>query len=381
MLPEMFIRMIAAGLVMSLLGTPAAAQPATRRATTVSALVAYPAFFHGQIVILRGEFTMVGESRRFRAVDGEESIQAVGKGEGTSGPVEVRGEYWDTGRLAQDDPRLSSEARAAIEKQFGDRWPKPGEAPVLNVSVVQPAAPPPAPTLRTIALEPGRYREQRVTITGQFRGRNLYGDLPQAPGVSKWDFVLKSADASIWIANLQPKTKDLNLDVLARVDTGRWVEVSGVVKSAKGLTWIEAQRGTLMVAKAVADEPAPEEPAPPRVEPPVEVIFSAPTEGEVDVVMSTSVRLQFSRDLDPSTIKGQVHASYQRQESVDRGELQPPPIELTTEWVAANRMLLIKFTRPLERFRTLKLELGEGIKARDGAPLKPFTLTFGVGGS
>ena len=43
--------------------------------------------------------------------------------------------------------------------------------------------------------------EQRVTITGQYSGRNLTGDLPDAPARSRYDFVLRSADAAIWVSD------------------------------------------------------------------------------------------------------------------------------------------------------------------------------------
>ena len=47
----------------------------------------------------------------------------------------------------------------------------------------------------------------------------------------------------------------------------------------------------------------------------------------------------------------------------------------------ANRVLEIRFRTPLERFRTVKVELGEGILGTDKQPLKPWTLSFGLGGS
>jgi hypothetical protein len=44
-------------------------------------------------------------------------------------------------------------------------------------------------------------------------------------------------------------------------------------------------------------------------------------------------------------------------------------------------VLDIGFAHPLERFRTMKVELLEGIVGTDGAPLAPWTLTFSLGGS
>ena len=60
-------------------------------------------------------------------------------------------------------------------------------------------------SLRAIALSPERYDEQTLTVTGRFRGRNLYGDQPTAPGRSRYDFVLQSGDGSLWVTGLRPR--------------------------------------------------------------------------------------------------------------------------------------------------------------------------------
>jgi hypothetical protein len=114
--------------------------------------------------------------------------------------------------------------------------------------------------------------------------------------------------------------------------------------------------------------------------PPVEVVFSSPTEGETDVSANSSVRIQFSRSIDPKTLKGLIRIAYLGAESVERGEPQPPSIEVQTSYDPASRALELKFAKPLERFRTVKVQLLEGIKAFDGAPVTPWSLTFSVGG-
>jgi hypothetical protein len=40
----------------------------------------------------------------------------------------------------------------------------------------------------------------------------------------------------------------------------------------------------------------------------------------------------------------------------------------------------ITFAKPLERFRTVRVQLLEGIEAFDGGPLAPWNLTFSLGG-
>jgi len=81
------------------------------------------------------------------------------------------------------------------------------------------------------------------------------------------------------------------------------------------------------------------------------------------------------------TLKGRIKPHYQASQSAAPGEPVAPPVEFTFQYSAANRVLEIKFTKPLERFRTLKVDLVEGIVGTDGQSLKPWTLTFMLGGS
>jgi hypothetical protein len=76
-----------------------------------------------------------------------------------------------------------------------------------------------------------------------------------------------------------------------------------------------------------------------------------------------------------------VRAHYLASQTVERGEPTTPTIDLTTQYSGANRVLEIRFSKPLERFRTLKVDLLDGILGVDGQPLKPWTLTFSIGGS
>ena len=167
-----------------------------------------------------------------------------------------------------------------------------------------------APTLRQIALNPSAYIGQRVKVSGQFRGRNLYGDAPQGPGLSQWDFVLRSADAAVWVTGLRPRGKGFNLDIGARVDTGTWLETSGVVREGKGLVWIEGQQ--IALTKPTLETQKRRSAAVPQMGPPPEVIFSDPAEGEIDVPLKAPIRLQFSRDMNPDTFKGNVRWTFTR---------------------------------------------------------------------
>jgi hypothetical protein len=361
------------------------AQPLTRRATNIAALLGFPGFYHGRLIVVVA--TVGIEDNELRASDDAGAIRLVFKGTAPEGQDEIRGEFWDLGRMKPDDVRLSTyDLRTTFKIDPDAPWPRPGDVRAIIATAVSPAAPPPAPSIRTIVLNPTRYLDQKVTVTGQFSGRNLFGDQPEAPGKSRYDFVLRAADASIWVINMRPKVRDtankeIELAPDSRIDSSRWLEVRGTVQQSRGLMWLDAEAGSLKLAKPPQETTTTEEPIRVPAGPPPEVIFSAPTEDETDVMQSSTVRIQFSRDIDPATIKGHVRAGYVQAQNAGRGEPDTAIAEFTTQYNGANRVLEIKFTKPLERFRSVKVELLEGILGTDAQPLKPWTLSFAVGGS
>jgi Bacterial Ig-like domain len=114
---------------------------------------------------------------------------------------------------------------------------------------------------------------------------------------------------------------------------------------------------------------------------PLEVNFSVPVEGEADVRQDTRIRLQFSRELDAASLKNRIRLSYSASDSVERGEAQPPGLAFTITYDAGTRVLEIRPTQPLERFRPVKLDLLEGIAGSDGSALHSWSLRFRTGGS
>jgi Bacterial Ig-like domain len=372
--------LVAVAALLAGVAVPADAQPGTRRVTTVTAIKSFSGFYHGQAVLVRGELR--DSETKPMLVSGEEFIRLLGRDAlPEPGTYDVKGQVLDIGRLQADDPRLSGVDLRPFGIEQGDRWPRQGEIVVLKVSSLEKATPPPAPSIRALALEPDRYVDQRVTVKGQFRARNLYGDLPQAPAEAakpKGEFVLRSADAAIWVLGKQPKGRGFQLDTASRIDTHRWLEVTGVVRQARGIVWIDVVdiAETKPVKDTVTVDATPETPL---LIPP-EVLFSAPTQDETDVPLTTTVRIQFSRDIDPQSLKGRVNVSYLGAQSSERGEPQPPGITAQLRYDPGNRVLSIGFSAPLERFRTVNVELVDGITGTDGAPLKPWRLTFSLGG-
>ena len=352
-------------LLASIAVAVAGAQTAIRRLTTIDAIRQYPGFYHLQNVLVRGEFATEGNRILLRADEHEIRVVLDDGVSAPQGTVDTRGLFLDVGRLEAGDPRAGNFSMG----RENDTWPRPGEELILRVSSTLEAQPVSGASVRSIAVEPWRYDGQTVTVTGNFRGRNLYGDLPGAPGRSRYDFVLRGTEGAVWVTDLRPRGQGFDLDVNRRVDTDRWLEVTGTVVREKGLVSVKATRVTLSKPPqvTVSDEPV----VPPVPLDPVDVVFNSPTEGETDVGPSAPIRIQFSRGLDEKSLAGQIRVAYVGVE----GEL-----EFRTAYDGANRAVVISFPKPLEPYRTVRVELLDGIKGFNGAPVKPWTLTFSVGG-
>jgi len=368
-------------LLVASAGFLSAQQPVVRRATNIEALATFPSFYHLRPLVVVGTLTEQNNGE-LSITDGTGSIRVVQRGRGApEGLDEVRGEFWDLGHMNPSDPRLASYNLADTFHIDPDgTWPRAGQVIAIMASSITQVSAPSAASIREIVLFPSRFLGERVTVTGQFAGRNLLGELPAAPAKTPYDFVLRTSDAAIWITNARPRGKDFELSLDTRIDTGRWVEVSGTLRQGRGLQWLEAEPSSLKLSKAPVERPT-EEPIRAAVAPPPEVVFSAPTEQETDVLLSTMIRIQFSRDLDPATLKGHVHVKYDDKETVERGEPVTPTVEFTTRYLAANRELEIHFSEPLERFRHVIVALDEAVLGTDKQPLKPWTLNFNTGGT
>jgi hypothetical protein len=366
---------------------PASAQSSGRHLTTIDAIRRFSGYFHLQNVVLRGEFVEVAAPRAAsgsaRPGGGAADVSATGRrlalrgGDSEmqvmldnvnpiDGPVEIRALVFDVGRLTPSDPRLGR----YDNKPDPDRWPQPGEELVLNVTSVLKAEPDSMPTLRGIALEPWKYDGQSVSVTGQFGGRNLFGDVPAAPAKDKYDFVLRNTEGAVWVTGLRPKGKGFDLNVDARVDTSHWLQVSGLVNRDRGLVLLEAK--SITPAQAPATRVVIAEPPPPPKEP-GEIVFSSPTDGETNVSSSAPIRVQFSRGVDPPTLNGHFRFTY------IGGAPPEGTMDAQAIYDVGTHAVVLKLSKPLEAFRTVKLELLEGVKTFDGAPIKPWSVTFSTG--
>lgn len=366
------LRLAVVLLLASVFGGDGSAQ-IKRHATTAEALLAAAGFFHGRTVVLTQKIAVEGDYTRL--VNTPKPIYVFWSSRPTRDEGEVRGEFWDLGRMGPGDTRFTGyDFARLVEFVNRGQWPRRDQMFVLVRASMLPSLPSPGPTLRAIALQPQDYVDREVKVVGRFMGRNLYGDLPSPIAQGKWDFVLQSADGTLWVTGVRPRGKGFDLDPSKRVDTGRWLEVTGVVKMLGVTPYVDA--------RAVALSAPPEEktvevelPPPPR-QPPPEVIFSAPIEDDRDVETTAPVRIQFSRDMDPRTIQGKIRVAYVTPATTTP---LPPPPAFTVRYNDMARAIEIRFTEPLQTFQQVRVELLEGMTALDGQPLKPWSLTFSTG--
>jgi hypothetical protein len=352
----------------------ALAQGTARSATTANALIASAGFYHGKNVVIESE--TAGEGGLTRLAGTARPIFVSWKDRAPSGKGEIRGEFWDLGRTEQGDSRFSGyDFSQLLEATTRGRWPRRDEVYVIVGATMLPSSQATAPSLRAIALRPDQYEGREVKVVGRFKGRNLYADLPQALGKTKWDFVLQSADGAVWVTGMRPKGKGFDLDPVARVDTGRWLEVTGVVSMIGSTPYISARALNLATApQTLIEVPVPEQPRMPAPE----VIFSAPVQEDRDVEVAVRVRVQFSRDVDPRTIEGHIKVSYV---APSGGAAAPPPPAFTATYNDVAHAIEIRFAEPLQRFQQVKVEVTEGIVSLDRQAVKPWTLTFTTGGT
>ena len=191
--------------------SPSRAQAGAQAAALV-ALVDYPNFYVDRTIVVRGHVRETNGRVWFDDDDGHRVTAAWRPQERPDAAVDAIGVLWDLGRMKQDDPRLAGYDVAPIVGMDGKEWPRPGDLFVFAVARFAPAETSPVTTIRSLVLEGAHAAGRQATVAGQFRGRNLFGDLPRSPGVNRWEFIVRSGDAAIWVTGMQPRGKDFDFD-------------------------------------------------------------------------------------------------------------------------------------------------------------------------
>jgi hypothetical protein len=79
-----------------------------------------------------------------------------------------------------------------------------------------------------------------VTVSGVFRGANLFEDLPPESRRDESDWVLQDGPFSIWVTGKAPKGKGFSLDPRSRSDCRYRLEATGKVSTANGFIYLRA---------------------------------------------------------------------------------------------------------------------------------------------
>jgi hypothetical protein len=348
------------------------AQPMSRTATTLAAIMRYPIFYHDKAITIVGT-TVEADGGTLAALAVDAPKQFIVMPQSGRVPVrllEMRGRLFDIGRFASDDSRLGPlDLPRVIKTVAGDRWPARGQLFVLHgttwIDRGSDRDAPPAATLRNLALTPERFQGQTVTVRGRFRGRNLLGDLPAWPRRSEWDFVIQTADAAVWVVGKRPRGDGFDLSPTSRAHTGRWLEVTGRFEIVDDLPVIAAER--LRPAEPIDDTEPADEPPPPQ--PPAEVVFSAPAQDEADIARDVVVRLQFSRPIRPDSLEPNIRIRYAD------GVTETMP-KWTVTYRAGPIAAEIRFEAPLAAGVDVVVEIGAGVQSPDGVAVTPTTLRF-----
>jgi hypothetical protein len=222
--------------------------------------------------------------------------------------------------------------------------------------------------LESLVRSPGRRDGQLVRVVGQFRGRNLFRDLPAISQRRRADWVIKVDLFAVWVTGRPPKGEGFELNVDDKQDAGRWLEVVGRVETLQEVTYLRAENVQLAPPPVAAapPEPKPEEAIPPRPKRPPVVMFSLPVDGEEDVPPDSRFVVQFDKDMNEATFPGRVVLRY-------AGPPQPGDrafVGLKLSYHAGRRALTVDPGDRLSPSRRIELLLLPGIVDVEGQELR-----------
>lgn len=219
-------------------------------------------------------------------------------------------------------------------------------------------------TIEALIKRPERYRGALVNVTGEFRGHNLFGDLPVSSRRLANDWVLKDGLHALWVTGKPPRGEGFRLDPALRRDSGKWLSVVGRVETWKDVVYLRAR--SVALGKAPVEAPAAEADAVPAGPPqPPEIIFSLPLDGETDIPVETRFMIQFSKDMDETSFAGRLLLRYDG----GPGAVEPGFAQLSATYDAGRRAVAVDPGDVLRPGRRVELVLLAGIKDVDGLAL------------
>src|SRR5690349_6678961 len=117
------------------------AQTNVRRTTNLAALSGHPAFYHLRQISVIGQVKLE-DSGELRVTTDGISMHVISKGPAPDGLDEIRGEFWDLGRLGADNPKLAGyDLKSTFKIDPEGAWPRPGQVLAIVASAVTAAEP------------------------------------------------------------------------------------------------------------------------------------------------------------------------------------------------------------------------------------------------
>jgi hypothetical protein len=278
---------------------------------SISDLVQNPDSYEGKAVRTRGRLNMDAQGRqRFYALKNNfgESVLVSPVNEIAiefdaevlkmlGGEADVTGVFLRTSALGTGT--TFSQATGVI--QF---WKFLGPEPETKGKLEAPTL-----SLEDLVTRPGRYDGKLVRAVGQFRGENLFHDLPVRSQKSGSDWVIKDDLFAVWVTGKKPKGAGFELDASLKRDTGKWIEVVGRAETRNGVMYLTAQRVALATAPTATSQAQPAPPPPERPKLPPTVVFALPLDGET-VPADARFAVQFSKDMNEDSFRGNVLLRY-----------------------------------------------------------------------
>jgi hypothetical protein len=220
-------------------------------AVSLHDIVSHPQFYQQHMVRTRGLFEP-GDDRGEYLLRGErDRVLLLPFAEGTDLEILMNRSVDVVGVVRRIRPKqyINGEDLDKIEDPELPVLPPPDPAlPRVTLTILSIFDATPLADLGQSAGAGGR----SVKVVGQFRGANLFGDVPDLPGRDTEAFVLKDGDTAIWVVGKAAAGKGFHLDPRLQADSRFWLEVEGRLEPCAKQTCLRAHRIQLTTRPAAA---------------------------------------------------------------------------------------------------------------------------------
>ena len=319
-----------------------------------------PAELEGQAVRVRGRFEAAAANAPARLIDESGGAVFVTADAEIARLVAVESKGWPgqvievTGVVRRDATSPATSPRYAVSF-----WDFDASGLPIGPSIAAEAT---SVKLPELIANPDAVKGRLVRVVGQFRGRNLYGDLPAPSFRHRFDWVLKDERAAVWVTGRAPSGRDFKLDPDVQDDARTWLEVVGRAVLRDGQVVVRADKVALVPTPSAARVKAVRIAAGSNVHP--VVVFTLPLDGD-RIRSDARFVIQFNKYMDDDSFAGHIVLRYADTPAADGF----PAMQLAYD--EGKRALVIDPGVALEAGRRIECLLLPGIVDADGLPLVP----------